>query len=809
MKNRLLRGALAGFLALLPAAMLAQTADQTDKTLSPYFVVQGEEGMDGLPLKSTNAQVHIAGVISDVQVTQVYENKGSKPLEAVYVFPASTQAAVYGMKMTIGDRTIVADIKKRDEARKTYEQAKNAGQNASLLEEQRSNVFQMNVANIMPGDVVKVELKYTELLTPTSGVYEFVYPTVVGPRYAKGGSNPQAAGENSWTHNPYLHSGETTSNTFDITVDLSAGLPIQDVQCPSHKTSVAYDGKSMATVKLDPSESQGGNRDFVLKYKLEGSQVQTGLLLYKGDKENYFVIMAQPPKRVVSKEIPSRDYIFIVDVSGSMYGFPLETSKKLIKNLLTHLRSTDSFNIIFFSGGDQTLSPTPLMATKSNIQKAIQMLENQDGGGGTELLPALQHAFNLPGRENASRTVVIATDGYVDVEPQAFDLIKKNLGQANFFAFGIGTAVNRHLIEGMARVGMGEPFVVEKPEAASAKADEFRKMIDSPVLTGVKINFGGMKVYDVEPASVPDVFTERPLVVFGKYRGEPKGLMVLSGHTGEGPYESKIDLASTAPMTENSALRYLWARHRIATLGDYNFLSASDERVKAITQLGLDYNLLTEYTSFVAVDSLKRNKGEKSTTVNQPLPLPQGVSDLAVGGNYAAAPSPAYAPSTSYDYAPGAGNGAIYNSPMAEALPPSGNYETAKEYEPKEKAVGHFGGVLGKKVPTLHSPETDNGGPSLTWSGLTFTSFLTEADFKTWFENNRSALEASLSGCASFNATLKVKVDGQGNVVLVNFVGPDPNCAEGTKNLVKTLQAMTFPAPGDGKGCEIEFTLAK
>ena len=156
-----------------------------DRTLSPYFIVVSDNpDTDRLPLKSTSAAVNISGVIADVLVTQVYKNDGKKPLEAIYVFPASTRVAVYGMKMTIGKRVIEAKINRRDEARKEYEKAKEAGKSASLLEQQRPNVFQMNVANIMPGDEIKVELKYTELLIPTDRVYEFVYPTVVGPRYS-------------------------------------------------------------------------------------------------------------------------------------------------------------------------------------------------------------------------------------------------------------------------------------------------------------------------------------------------------------------------------------------------------------------------------------------------------------------------------------------------------------------------------------------------------------------------------------------------------------------------------------------------
>jgi Ca-activated chloride channel homolog len=611
-------------------------SESDDKTLSPYFVVKSDDpSVDQLPLLSTSADVNIAGVIADVKVTQVYKNDGKRPIEAIYVFPASTRAAVYGMKMTIGDRTLVADIRQRDQARKDYEAAKQAGKSASLLEQQRPNVFQMNVANIMPGDKIKVELSYTELLVPTDAVYEFAYPTVVGPRY----SNKPAAGakdNDKWVANPYQHQREQPLYTFDIKVNIAAGLPIQEMTCPSHKTNIGYDGANSATVNLDASEKSGGNRDFILKYRLAGGKIQSGLLRYEGKDENFFLVMLQPPKRVESDAIPPREYIFIMDVSGSMNGYPIDISKKLLRDLITNLRPSDKFNLLLFAGGNSVLSEKSLAANEENIQQALQMIDHEQGGGGTELLPALKRALALPRSEGTSRSVVIATDGYVDVEPEAFDVIRENLGKANMFAFGIGTSVNRLLIEGMAHVGMGEPFVIAKSEDAQAQADKFRAYIKSPVLTQIKADFDDFDAYDVEPLSIPDVLAERPIIVFGKYRlsglGEPTGSITISGRTAQGKYEESFDVASVPPVRTNSALRFLWARHRIQVLSDYNNLSPDDKRIKEVTDLGLKYSLLTQYTSFVAIDSRVRNKGGEQETVTQPLPLPEGVSDLAVGG---------------------------------------------------------------------------------------------------------------------------------------------------------------------------------
>jgi hypothetical protein len=231
-----------------------------------------------------------------------------------------------------------------------------------------------------------------------------------------------------------------------------------------------------------------------------------------------------------------------------------------------------------------------------------------------------------------ARTVVVATDGYVSVEPEAFDLIRSNLGQANVFAFGIGSSVNRFLIEGMARAGAGEPFVVTDPAEAEVIAARFQRYIQTPVLPQVSLNTGDFAVYDVEPLSVPDVLAQRPVLIFGKWRGTAAGRIHLQGMTGNNEsYALDMDVAEAQPEATNRALRYLWARQKIVQLGDYNQLRNDPQRVEEITRLGLEYNLLTAYTSFVAVDKVVRADGTETVTVRQPLPLPQDVEDGAVG----------------------------------------------------------------------------------------------------------------------------------------------------------------------------------
>lgn len=617
-------------IAVLHPSMFARAQDETDndKTLSPYFFVEGDPEVDRLPLKDTQVDIAVAGVIADVKVLQTYRNEGSRPINARYVFPASTRAAVYSMRMRIGNQVIVAKIKEREVAKQQFEEAKQQGKSASLLEQDRPNVFSMSLANIMPQDQIEIELRYTELLVPTDNTYEVVFPTVVGPRYR---SQTSASTVDQWIKTPYLHEGQKPTSTLHISVRISAGVPIRDLTCPSHKISSQWPTASTAQVTLADVDSFQGNRDFVLRYRLAGDQIASGLLLYQGTDENFFLYVAQPPERVKTEDVPVREYIFVVDVSGSMDGFPLNTAKYLLKDLIGHLRSNDLFNVVLFAGDSSVLSTQSLPANQENTARAIRLLEEQRGSGGTELLAAIKQAMSLPRQEGISRSVVLVTDGYISGEEGVFDYIRTNLDRCNVFSFGIGSAVNRYLIEGVAKAGMGEPFIVTQENEAAKIASTFREYIQTPLLTDIKANAIGFDVYDVNPIKLPDLFAQRPVILFGKWRGPVAGTIELRGQTGSGEYVTRLDVAGIQPDEANRALRYLWARSRIAELSDYGSRDLSTEQINGITLLGLKYSLLTRYTSFIAVREVVSNPLGSGENVNQPLPLPLGVSDLAVG----------------------------------------------------------------------------------------------------------------------------------------------------------------------------------
>lgn len=609
----------------------AQPDDEPTSIESPYFFIQNEGiSADQFPLLSTKVNVSITGPVADVVVTQTYKNNGKVPIEATYVFPASTRAAVHDLQMIIGERIIRAEIKEKEKARSEYKAARDEGKRATLLEQFRPNVFQMNVANLMPGDLIQVVLKYNELIIPENQDYTYVFPTVVGPRFV---SHKHRGADESFAANPYLPENAINPHQFDIEVNISLPVPVQAVSSPSHDLDFNFKNKNKASARLSPEETNGGNRDFILIYRMSGESIGGGTLLYEHDDEKFFLTTIEPPQMVGATKVLPREYIFVLDVSGSMFGFPIETTKHLVKSLVQQLKPTDLFNVMLFAGGNSMLSPLSVPATEMNVNRAFSLIDQLEGSGSTEIIPALNRIYSLPKNQtNLSRSIVIVSDGYISVEPEVFDLISKNSSQGNVFAFGIGSGVNRYLIEGMAHAGRGEAFIVTKPEMALEAADRFRKYIQTPVLTNIKVGFQGFDAYDIVPAVIPDLMAERPIYIFGKYRSEPNGSISLSGDLANEKYHQKISINAQQKNDDHAPIRFLWAREMIRQHHDFLKLMADQDRIASVTALGLKYHLLTDYTSFIAIDETEKVNADGSVTrVRQPLPLPENVSNYAVG----------------------------------------------------------------------------------------------------------------------------------------------------------------------------------
>jgi Ca-activated chloride channel family protein len=577
------------------------------------------------PLERTEVKAEVVSGVVHATVKQIYRNLGDECLNSRYIFPLPSKAAISAMSMKVGNRTVIGEIRTRKQARVEFQAALAAGQSASLLDQERPNVFAMELANIRPGETTEVHVEYSETLSPIDGVYAFAFPAVVGPRYGV-----------AW------QAGESASN-LTTHVDLSVSPSCLGLESDLQIHDLNHDGGSTQ------GHVVGVNADVVMKFWFTERAVGAQFLLASRGSEQYFSLAIQPPQRQLLSEeqISKREYLFILDVSGSMTGYPISLSKTLMSKLLReNVRAGDSLNILLFAGGSAVFSASGnVEATAENVASTLRWLdENMFAGGGTELLPALRRAFALPRFHTAvARTIVVMTDGYVTVEREAFDLVRQNLGEGNVFVFGIGSSVNRYLIEGLARVGYGEPFVVTDEKDGEKVVTDLQRYIDTPVLTQVRLEFDGpFHPKQQEPPHLPDVFASRPIHVVGKWEGELSGNLKLTGRLADGEQWEYSAALATIKATQMPAVSLLWARARIATLGDYENLrfgwSIQSEPVdyeEEITALGLNYSLMTQYTSFVAVDSdpsgpeICRAQGN---TTNSSSTSESGQQDASIGG---------------------------------------------------------------------------------------------------------------------------------------------------------------------------------
>jgi Ca-activated chloride channel family protein len=614
-------------------------------------------GKDGkvagfVPLKHTGIKTEISGFVARIEVTQEFENVLPDAVEAIYVFPLPHDSAVDGMTMTVGEREIRAVIKERDEARKIYEQARNAGHTAALLDQERPNIFTQSVTNIPPSGKVQIKLSVIEMLKYEAGVYEFAFPLVVGPRYIPG--NPTAEGDHGTMPNSDqapdasrisppvagVHTADATAGHYvSMEVNLAAGVPVGDVESTSHKIFADRTGADSYHVTL-ADQAVLPNKDFILKYKVAGNGINDAVLAHSDPSGGYFTLILQPPNRPPEKALVPRQLIFVLDTSGSMWGFPLEMAKKTIQRALDNLRKDETFNLITFSGDTKILFPEPVPATPENVAQAKRVLAGAYGSGGTEMMKAIRTALgddasaDKPMEADPIRVVCFMTDGYVGNDADIIAEIKKH-SDARVFSFGIGTAVNRFLLTKMAEEGHGDVEFVTAPGEAQAAADRFYERVHSPVLTNISIDWNGLPVTDVYPKDVRDLFSAKPIIITGRYTGNPTGKITIKGYQGTGDFSRTIPVDFSAAGANNAALEKIWARHKVEDLmsQDWNGIQSGNSKYKAdIIKVGLEHSLATQYTSFVAVEERTVVTDGKPVRVEVPVELPEGVSTLAVPG---------------------------------------------------------------------------------------------------------------------------------------------------------------------------------
>ncbi len=586
----------------------------------------------GLPLADTTFRTDVTGTIASTTVVQTFVNDFDAPIEAVYTFPLPHDGAVDRYAFRFAGHEVRGVLKTRADAVKEYETARDAGHTAGLLEQERPNVFSQRIANLPPGESIEVEIHVVQPLLPTKGRYELALPTVVAPRYAPGVADADRISP------PVLPKGRRTCGDLHIEVAFDPGLPVGRVRSEAHRILTSSEGGT-TRVELDERFALL-DRDFVLSWERGDARPRAMMLTEDKDGQTYFALTIEPPAIVPLDQVPAREIVFVLDASGSMHGEPMDAAKAAMRELLDGLRPGDAFQVVRFSDKASGLGTELLPATPENHTRALDYIAGLSAEGGTVMTDGIKAAFAFPHEQDRVRFVVFLTDGFIGDEAEVFGLVDETIGDARLFSLGIGSSVNRYLLDGMARVGRGDVAYLNLEEDPTPIVARMWEQLDRPAVVDIAVDFGKTKVDQLVPARVPDLLVDRPVVVFGRMHGPPKGEILVRGKRGGEDLTLRVPVRKVV-RRETTGLASTWARQRIAEL----FLEPAYLRGRGpaarrvedeVIELSLRHDVLTELTAFVAVDRRSTIKGRgASTTVIQGVDLAHGMAHEYVFGELA------------------------------------------------------------------------------------------------------------------------------------------------------------------------------
>ncbi|GAB4539472.1 MAG: hypothetical protein Tsb0014_29910 [Pleurocapsa sp.] len=602
-----------GIKALLsPVAKQVSTPTIQEPTSEPFSPppitdlggLYGNSGgqVQTFPLENTSVTAKIAGNLARVEVKQTFSNPYDNPLEAIYKFPLPDDAAVDDMEIRIGDRIIRGNIKKKQEAQQIYQQAKREGKTAGLLEQQKDNIFTQSLANIQPGQQIDVVIRYTNTLQFIGSNYEFAFPLVVAPRYEGGNTsknfNPFSAP--AWASEvPETRSGRD----IDAAVEIDAGVAISGVKSPSH--AIAIQNTNSTTQVALANQDVIPNRDLILRYQIAGADTQATVLTQSNQQGGHFATYLIPAVEYDEQRIVPKDVIFLIDTSGSQSGAAIEQSKELMRQFISGLNPNDTFNIIDFANSTSKLADQPLANTRENRSQALAYVSQLDANGGTELMNGINTVLDFPAAEDGRlRSIVLLSDGLIGADEEVIGRIRDELQPGNrLYSFGVGSSTNRFLLNRLAELGRGTVTILPPEEDAVKVADKFFREINKPVVTNIEMEWiGEGAAPEIYPQKSPDLFASQPLVLYGRKQDASSGKLKITGTVAGGkPYEKVLDV-NFQQVGGNNAIAQLWGRSRIKDLSNQMYGRENPQTVEAVTKTALDYNLLSKYTAFVAVD---------------------------------------------------------------------------------------------------------------------------------------------------------------------------------------------------------------
>ncbi len=585
-----------------------------------------------MPLKHTDVRASVSGFIGSVEVVQQFHNPYSSKIEAVYVFPLPHNAAVNEFIMTIGERRIRGIIRERKEAEEIYQAAKQQGHVASLITEERPNIFTQSVANIEPGRKIDVTIKYFHTLDYVDGWYEFVFPMVVGPRFNPPGTTdgvgavPRGGAGSSGQRAEvqYLKPGERSGHDISLRVDVDAGVAIEEFNCRTHEVAANTAPDGRLTVALKPHDNIP-NRDFVLRYRVAGEEIKSSLMTHRNERGGYFLLMLFPPAELTKLARQPLELVFVLDCSGSMNGVPLAQAKAAVERGLKLMSQADSFQIINFSEHASQLGPRPLAATHENVERGLRYLRSLNSEGGTVMIEGIKAALDFPHDPERLRFVCFLTDGYIGNEAEILREIHGHLGDSRIFSFGVGSSVNRFLLDHMAKAGRGTVAYLGPHDDGAKVLEDFFNRISHPAMTDIQVDWGGIDPREIFPRATPDLFIGRPVILTGRIQGDEISVIRVRGKAGSKFVEFTVPVSRLGAHNSQNGLPQVWARMKIADLAAESIHTPDAALEDKIKRVALDYGLMSAYTAFVAVDSSQRTEGAEGTTVPVAVPVPEGV----------------------------------------------------------------------------------------------------------------------------------------------------------------------------------------
>lgn len=606
------------------------------------LLLRMQEGYVTATLMNTDVDMTINGLVARVSVKQQFRNEGKEWVEGVYVFPLPDEAAVDRMRLYIGDRFIEGEIREKEQAKKEYEQAREQGRKASLVQQQRANLFTTSVANIAPGELVTVEIEYLEDLRYDDGTFSIRFPMTLTPRYIPGSALPDRKGS-GWSADttqvpdaslitpPVITQSRGHRITLSASVD--AGVPLEIIASRYHPVDVDEDN-GRYTVSL-AEDDVAMDHDFELLWRPVPSAAPRAMIFNEMIAgEPYYLLMVMPPNSDgAAVGLMPREMIFIVDTSGSMHGVSIAQAKRAVQRSLEGLRPGDRFNVIEFNSRTRALFQQSMPASGQNMASARSFVQGLQAEGGTEMRPALERALRTPPDESHLRQIVFITDGSIGNEEELYGLIEQRLGHARLFTVGIGSAPNSWFMRKSAELGRGTFVIISALHEVQEKMDTLLRKLEHPQVTNINLSWPGGNVVESYPAVVPDLYRGEPVTVRAKAATifRAGDVVRVSGDSASGAWGRDLELVHKA---DDPGIGALWARAKIETLQDDERRGSNPDVIRqAIVDTAIAHHLVSKHTSLVAVDKTPvRPAGDALSKEQVPNLLPYGQGMDAIFG---------------------------------------------------------------------------------------------------------------------------------------------------------------------------------